>query len=82
MPRSTTYWSAACTTSISANGCARGKWVRGAINMIAFLVGVAIIAAIVAVELPALFMAQSIVGDHNNKQARQILDELGLASSP
>ena len=79
MPRSTTYWSAACTTSISANGCARGKWVRGAINMIAFLVGVAII---VAVELPALFMAQSIVGDHNNKQARQILDELGLASSP
>ena len=46
------------------------------------IVGVVIIAAIIAVELPALFMSQSIVRDHNNKQARQILDELGLASSP
>ncbi len=71
-----------------------GKWVRGAANLTAFLagviflfspapiVGVGVIAAIVAVELPALFMSQSIVRDHNNKQARQILDELGLASSP
>ena len=71
-----------------------GRWLRGAINLIAFvvgavflftptlIVGVIIIAAIVAVELPALFMSQSIVRDYNNKQARQILDELGLAGSP
>jgi TM2 domain-containing membrane protein YozV len=70
-----------------------GKWLRGAINLIAFmvgavflftptpLIGVIVIAAIVAVELPALFMSQSIVRHHNNKQARQILRDLGLASS-
>ena len=71
-----------------------GKWLRGAANLFAFLagviflfspmliVGVVIIAAIIAVELPALFMSQSIVRDHNNKQARQILRDLGLDSAP
>ena len=71
-----------------------GRWVRGAINLIAFLVGVVllftptawigvvIIAVILAVELPALFMSQSIVRDHNNKQAREILATLGLDEGP
>ena len=70
-----------------------GKWVRGAANLMAFLagvvfffsptpiIGIVIIAAIVAIELPALFMSQSVVRDHNNRQARQILETLGLASS-
>ena len=70
-----------------------GKWVRGAANMMAFLagvvflfsptpiIGIVIIAVIVAIELPALFMSQSVVRDHNNRQARQILETLGLASS-
>ena len=71
-----------------------GKWLRGAANLMAFLagviflfsptplIGIAIIAAIVAIELPALFMSQSIVRVHNNKQARQILHDLSLADEP
>lgn len=65
-----------------------GKWVRGLINIIIFLIGVFfvfagfvgmgifILIAISAIELKALFKAQLIVQDYNNEVMKMIYREV------
>ena len=64
-----------------------GKTMRGLVNLAVFAIGVlfffvlpplgiALIAAIFAVELWALFRSQIIVHDHNNQKAAETLAEL------
>jgi len=66
-----------------------GKWARGLINLAVFVGGVALlftempqlglglILAITVVELYALFRAEVIALDHNNRVMEKILNELG-----
>jgi TM2 domain-containing membrane protein YozV len=65
-----------------------GKWLRGLLNIVIFLVGVVMlftslvvigvlfIAAVTAVELYALFKSQAIVQAHNNKIMEQIYRDI------
>ncbi|MDG2277618.1 MAG: membrane protein insertion efficiency factor YidD [Pseudomonadales bacterium] len=65
-----------------------GNWLRGAINLVILIAGIAllfsafttlgmvVIAALLAIELMALFRSQTVVANHNNLLAESILDEL------
>ncbi len=66
-----------------------GKTLRGAVNLSVFLfgglmffilppLGIALVAAILVVELWALFRSQAIVRDHNNRISEATLRELGF----
>ncbi len=69
-----------------------GKWFRGLMNLAVFGAGIAlmvigltvpglvVIGAISALELYALFRAQLIVLDHNNRLMRELLEELQPSS--
>ena len=65
-----------------------GRWLRGGINLVVFAAGVALLAVglwpvglvlilgITALELYALFRAQTIVKDHNNRLMQTLLDRV------
>ena len=65
-----------------------GKWTRGLINLVVFVVGALsvvigfsfigalLIAMILLLELPALFRSQLIVADFNNKVMARHLDDI------
>ena len=65
-----------------------GNWLRGAINLVILIAGIAllfsafttlgmvVIAALLAIELMALFRSQTVVANHNTLLAESILDEL------
>ena len=65
-----------------------GRWLRGGINLIVFAAGVALLAlglwpagvalilGITAIELYALFRAQTIAKDHNNRLMETLLERV------